>query len=85
MISTVSILLKVLAMWLWIGKISWADNIRNEEVWELSRKRKKSLIEHVSRAKGLLKDVIDGRWKEMESEEDKNRKVGLINGIINFM
>jgi hypothetical protein len=70
-------------MWLWkrMDKIIWTDKITNEEFLERVgingqmmselRYRKKNWIGHILRGKGLLKELIEGKWKEKELEEDR--------------
>ena len=62
-------------MWCWrrMGKISWTDHVRNEEVLlrlneqrnilHEMRKRKANWIGHILRRNCLLKQVIEGKIK----------------------
>ena len=68
-------------------KISWTDNVRNEEVLlrvneqrnilHEIRKRKANWIGHILRRNCLLKQDIEGkikgRWKRREDEEENVR------------
>ena len=74
-------------MWCWrrMEKISWADNVRNEEVLlrvnekrnilHEIRKRKANWIGHILRRNFLLKQVIEGKIKgEMEVTWRRGRR-----------
>jgi hypothetical protein len=71
-------------------KISWTDNITNEEVLERVginrqlmsqlRNRKKNWIGHILRGDGLLKEVIEGR---MEGKRIRGRpRLGMLDDLI---
>jgi len=74
-------------MWWWrsMGKISWTDRVRNEEVLlrvkeqrnilHEIRKRKSNWIGHILRRNCLLKQVIEGKIKgEMEVKRRRGRR-----------
>src|ERR1041385_1407630 len=84
--------LEAMEMWLWrrMEKISYTDEITNEEVLRrvdevrqisgLIRNRKKKWIGHVLRGEGILKDVIEGR---MEWKRGKGRpRMGMLDELI---
>ena len=70
-------------MWIWrrMERVSWKDRKTNEEVLDMVgekrsivetiTKRKKNWIGHRLRGEGLLKDVIEGGWKESHQEVEK--------------
>jgi len=68
-----------------MGKISWTDHVRNEEVLlrvneqrnilHETRKRKANLIGHILRRNCFLKQVIEGKKKgEMEVARRRGRR-----------
>jgi hypothetical protein len=80
-------------MWCWrrMGKISWTDHVRNEEVLlrvneqrtilHEIRKRKTNLIGHILRRNCLLKQVIEGKIKgELEVTRRRGRRCKKLLG-----
>ena len=78
-------------MWIWrrLENISWEQKIRNEEVLRRVKenrclittiyRRQKNWIGHILRGDGLLKDVIEGRFKndgKATTRQTKSRDAG---------
>jgi len=67
--------IEALEMWIWrrMEKISWADNVTNEDVLKkvnesknmlnVIRQRKRKWIDHVLRQDQFLQEIFEGRMK----------------------